>query len=1147
MYNVIDFFKKEKVVLDIAKKMHNDSYNLLVNNTTSNHNYLLAYLAYLETNNFIVYVAPNVYKATIAYENLCQLVGFENVNFYVNDEIVASELLAVSNEFKFERLHTVNSIMRNDKKIVVTHVGAITRKLMGKKTILDNVLRLHTGQTINVKEMINTLIRSGYKRVPLTTKIGEFSVRGEIIDVFSVNSDIPYRIDLFDDEIEYIKAFDTVTQKSTNKLNEIEIFPINELIYDNPDNIIEKIKKDCDGVLTNQILNDIDDIKNYNNLERIHKYIDYFTDDTCSILDYMEEKIVLYEEIKRIEENYEKSVYELNSYIESKNIPKNLKLNYITDYNEIFNNVNKKIYLTEFRQSINNIRIDDVIDLNGYMVIDYQNDIKNFLQDLKVNKKTFVIAPSTDQYVSLLEEMFKSNEIKYTKTSDIIENSINLIPMKNAISFGFIGGIEVISDQNIFKKLKFKKAKYRSAFQNTQKINSKEDIVPGEYVVHYDYGIAQYLGIKTVELQNIKNDYIVLKFENMELYIPVENINLLEKYQGTEGTVPKLTSIGTNEWEKRKKKVREKLESIARELIEIQAIRQEKKGYKYKPDDYIQEAFENDFEYNETPDQLKAVEEIKKDMEEGLIVDRLVCGDVGYGKTEVAMRIAMKTVLNGKQVAYLAPTTILSRQHYLSFKERFDKYGIRIELLNRFVNPKKQDEIIEKLKKQEVDIVIGTHRLLNDEIKYKNLGLLIVDEEQRFGVVHKEKIKKYKNNINVLTLTATPIPRTLQMSLMGVRQLSLIETPPQNRYPVQTYVVEENDVIVKEAIYRELGRNGQVFYLHNRISTLEKTYRKLKRLVPEAKILVAHGQMDKDTLENAIQSFIDKEYDVLLCTTIIETGIDIPNTNTLIVDMADKLGLAQMYQIRGRVGRGDRVSYAYFMYEEDKVLTDTSSKRLSAIKEFTTLGSGYKIALRDLAIRGAGDILGQEQSGFIDSIGLEMYMKMLNEAILRLKGVKVKEEKPKNWNIEVSKHVSDDYVSDDDIKIHIHKEINKIKSKEGKEQLISELTDRFGKLTDEIKLYIDKVYLESLLYQAGIEDIKETNTNVKMVFGLEASQNMDASFIFKKAYEISRDFSFEYKSKRIIVFLNKTPQDKTWIKKITTLLESFVYNSQIDK
>lgn len=1141
MNNIIDIFKKDKVVNEIKNKYNTSNYSLLITNTTMNHNYLLTYLAFLESNKFIVFVASNLYKATLAYEAFCQLAGSENVNFYAVDEVVATEVLAVSSEFKFERLYTLDSILNNNKKIIVTHTSALTRPLIDKQIIINNIIKIRDNDIIDISMIVKVLMRSGYKKVPLTSSIGEFSVRGEIIDIFPVNSDIPFRIDLFDDEVEYIKTFDVLTQKTINKVDEIEIFPINELIYDSGEEIISKIKSECKENIPDHVLNDFEDIINYNNLERVHKYIKYFTDKTETLLSYLDDKIVFYEEIKRIEENHKKTVLEITSYIESKLNPKGLRVTYIGDYNDIFDNAINKVFLTEFKQTISGVMFTEIINLNGYMVIDYQNDVRNLIQDLKVTKKTIIIAPSNNQALNLLEETLESHEIDFIKcsnTQEIKQDRINLILTFNALSVGFIDGFEVISDHNIYKKFKIKRAKYRSAYQNTQRINSKDDLKPGEFVVHFDYGIGQYLGIKTIELQEVKNDYIMIKFENIELYIPVENINLIEKYQGTEGTVPKLTTIGTNDWEKKKKRVREKLESIAKELIEIQAVRQEKMGYKYSADDYIQEEFENDFEYMETEDQDKAINDIKKDMESGLIVDRLVCGDVGYGKTEVAMRIALKTVLNGKQVSYLAPTTILSRQHYYSFKERFDKFGIKIELLNRFVSPKKQDEIIQKLKNQEIDIVIGTHRLLNEEIKYKNLGLLIVDEEQRFGVIHKEKIKKYKNNINVLTLTATPIPRTLQMAIMGVRQLSLIETPPQNRYPVQTYVVESNDIVVKEAIYRELGRDGQVFYLHNRISTLEKTYRKLKRLVPEAKILIAHGRMDKDQLEEAIQSFIDKEFDVLLCTTIIETGIDIPNTNTLIVDMADRLGLSQMYQIRGRVGRSDRVSYAYFMYDEDKVLTSMSTKRLNAIKEFTTLGSGYKIALRDLAIRGAGDILGQEQSGFIDSVGLEMYMKMLNEAVNKLQGIKEQETTPQKYNIEVSKHISDDYVTDDDIKIYIHKKITSIKNSEDKRILIEELVDRFGKLSNEIFIYIDKVYLESLLNQASIEEIKETPTNVKIVFSAARSQTIDGSYLFKKAYEISKDFSFEYKGKKIILYLTKTK--KEWIKKVIKLIESIL-------
>lgn len=1142
MNNIIELFSKEKLVSQYLNIISEDKFDLLINNTTSNHNYLLTYLTFLNSDKYVIYVASSLYKATTAYEALCNLAGFENVNFYVVDEVVSSELLAVSGEFKYERLHTINSIFKKEKKIIVTHVGAITRPLIPKDEITKYILTFKEKDIIDTLNITNNLIASGYKKVAITQTVGTFSIRGGIIDIFPINEDVPYRIDLFDDEIDFIKQFDPITQKTTSRVNSFSIYPINELIYTNPEKIVEVIKKDCDYNLSISIENDISDIVNYNNNERIHKYIKYVSSNQEYLLDYMDNKFVFYEEVKRIEENYNKTIYELNEYILEKNLPPKLNLSFFGDYHNIFYNVNNKVYLTEFRQSLNNIKLTEILDLKGYGVIDYQNDIKNFVTDISANKKTYIITLAKSESLNLIREILSENNININlcdNFNNIKKDMVNLIICENAISFGFIGGIEVINQSQIFKKMKLKATKYRSAYQNTTPISSKDDIKPNEYVVHYDYGIAKYLGIKTVELGEVKNDYIMLQFENMELYIPVENINLLEKYQGTEGSIPKLTTIGTNEWDKKKKKVREKLESIAKELIEMQAIREEKHGYKYKEDETIQNEFENDFEFNETADQLKTVQAIKDDMEEGLIVDRLVCGDVGYGKTEVAMRIALKTVVNNKQVAYLAPTTILTRQHYYSFKERFEKYGVNIELLNRFITPKKEQEIIKKLKSGEIDIIVGTHKLLNSKIVYKDLGLLIVDEEQRFGVTHKEKIKEFKNNVNVITLTATPIPRTLQMAVMGIRQLSLIETPPQNRYPVQTYVLEENDTIIREAIYRELGRNGQVFYLHNRISDLDKVYRHLRKLVPEAKVLVAHGQMDKHVLEDSIQSFIDKEYDVLLCTTIIESGIDIPNTNTLIVDMSDRLGLAQMYQIRGRVGRSDRVSYAYFMFEEDKVLTDTGAKRLNAIKEFTTLGSGYKIAVRDLAIRGAGDVLGREQSGFIDSIGLEMYMKMLAEAIAKVSGVQEEEKAPKVFNVEISKHVSDSYVSDDDIKIYIHKQISSIKSSSDKDNIIAELTDRFGKISEEIKIYIDKKLLDSILNILDIEDVKEKSNSVQIVFSQNTSQTIDGSLLFQKAYRVSSDISFEYKNKKILMNVPKRLKDKTWINKVIKVLESF--------
>ena len=700
-----------------------------------------------------------------------------------------------------------------------------------------------------------------------------------------------------------------------------------------------------------------------------------------------------------------------------------------------------------------------------------------------------------------------------------------------------MNGIEVITEENIFKKLKLKNSKYRSIYQNTMSINTKEDLKPGDYVVHYDYGIGRYQGIEAVELKGVTNDYLSIKFSNTELFVPIERINLIEKYLGSEGSIPALSTIGTKEWERKKAKIQQKVESIAQDLIDVQAQREEMNGFRYDLDDEIQKQFESDFEFETTRDQQKAIDDIKKEMETGKIIDRLVCGDVGYGKTEVAIRIAMKTVLNNKQVAFLAPTTILTRQHAQTFKARFEKYGVKVELLNRLVTKKEQTRIIEDLKKGSVDIIIGTHSLLSDNVKFKNLGLLIIDEEQRFGVTHKEKIKKLKTNINVLTLTATPIPRTLQMSIMGVRQLSLMETPPQNRYPVQTYVLEKNDTIIREAIYRELGRGGQVFYLHNRIEDLDLLYSRLRRLVPDARIVKAHGQMEREALEDAIQAFIDKEFDVLLCTTIIETGIDIPNTNTLIVDMADRLGLAQMYQIRGRVGRSNRISYAYFMFEKNQVLTDASSKRLQAIKEFTTLGSGYKIAVRDLAIRGAGDILGKEQSGFIDMIGLDLYMKMLSDAIDKLKGNAKKEEQETKFQVKVSKHVSDKYVSDDDIKIYIHKEIKNINSKQRKIEVEQELRDRFGKLTEEIKTYINKQYMESIAKEIGIEKISLQNNLLEIIFKPEAI--IDGGKLFKIAYKVNEKFTFQYLSRKIIMKLNII-SNENWINQLIQIIEEYI-------
>jgi transcription-repair coupling factor (superfamily II helicase) len=646
------------------------------------------------------------------------------------------------------------------------------------------------------------------------------------------------------------------------------------------------------------------------------------------------------------------------------------------------------------------------------------------------------------------------------------------------------------------------------------------------------------MGIKTIDLKGIKNDYIVIKYaEDNTLYVPVENIYVLEKYLGSEDYVPKLTKLGTKEWEKKKAKIKEKLEDIARKLIETQAKRELLKGFSYKSFPEQEKEFAEDFPYDETKDQVKAINDISEDMESDHPVDRLICGDVGFGKTEVAMRATFKAVLNGKQVAYLAPTTVLSRQHYYTFKERFEKYGMRVELLNRFVDERIQNNTIKGLRDGYVDIIIGTHRILSRDIRFKDLGILIIDEEHRFGVEHKERIKEMKANVDVLSLSATPIPRTLQMSLMGMRDLSLLETAPVNRYPVQTYVLEQNDAVVREAINRELGRGGQVFFLHNRISSLDQMELKIRKLVPAAKIATIHGQLDKEEIEDVMAAFLDGEYNVLLCTTIIETGIDIPNCNTIIINDAHRLGLAQIYQIRGRVGRSDRIAYAYLMYDNKNVLTEASRKRLESIKEFTALGSGYKIAMRDLSIRGAGDILGREQSGFIDAIGIDLYMKMLKQAINEQKGIKPEEDKEKKFDIGVSKHIDDRYVSDDMIKIEIHQKINRVTSREVQNDLISEFTDRYGKLSDEVRLYIEERYLEHLLKAKGVESFKESQNEVVFNFDPVKTKQISGQKLFTEATKLSPKISFEYRHGRIFLKLMKNDFSPSYIYILTKLLE----------
>lgn len=1139
MNNCLDLFARSKEINQILEKIEGCEYSLFCSGTTLNHNILLASSILRYKKEAVLFICENTYHASKAYDSFCKTIGFENTCLYMVDDLASTEAIISSNELRQERLNTIKSIAEKKKCVVVTTIEALLRPLLPFDKFKANIMKLETSKEIDINKVIAKLVKCGYERTHTTYKIGDFSVRGEVLDIFPSCYSDPIRINFAFDEIESIRFFDIDTQLTRKEsLHDAVIYPMYEIISDIS---LEEVEKKISKVTKSQaIIEDFASIIENNAFDKLGKYLEYIDKDYVSFIDYLNPNnfTSLYINISDLKKTYDASLNEMCLYYENNYANKDIEFSYLLPFENIIAKIKKKVFLSSDKKGLPQLKIHNIFDVLGYKTYEYQNNIPAFINDLKTNKKKRYITFKSKTSLDLFRELLKENEIDYQLLNDFdskITTETILIECDNALSYGFFGDYELIDESDILGQGKTKASHYRSVKETTI-INDKDDLNPGDIVVHYEYGIGRYQGIKSVELNGVIQDYLKLQYDNMNLLVPMEKITDLEKYIGSEGVMPKLTKIGTNEWSKKKDVVREQLRSIAKELIELQIKRQSMKGHKYQKDSEFQKLFENDFEFEETDDQVKIVKEIKKDMENGVLIDRLICGDVGFGKTEIAMRIAFKTVYEGKQVAFMAPTTILTRQHYHTFVGRFEKYGIKVALLNRLVEPSEQKKVIKGLKDGTIDIVIGTHRLLNDEIQYNDLGLLIIDEEQRFGVVHKEKIKQLKNNINVLTLTATPIPRTLQMAVTGIRTLSLLETPPKDRYPIQTYVIEHNETIIKDAIYREIARNGQVFYLHNRISDLDRLAKRIQKLVPEAKICIGHGKMSREELEDVVSKYIDGEYNVFICTTIIETGIDIPNSNTLIVDDSNRLGLAQMYQIRGRVGRTDRIAYAYFTYNGNNNLTSASEKRLSAIKEFTRIGSGYKIAVRDLAIRGAGDILGREQSGFINSVGIDMYMKLLNEVINKEKGIE--EEEKANYHIDVSKHIEREYVSDDVIIIYIHKEINSISSIEDKNKTVEELTNRFGKLSDNVLDYIEERYLESLLRFFHINKVIEAPNLITIHIPKEDSSNLRGEKVLHCAYTISDDIRIEYRNNQYIIKYAKNSGERKWLYVLSKFFEA---------
>ncbi len=997
----------------------------------------------------------------------------DDVCLFPMDDFLSSVALAISPDLKVNRLATLEHIKNNKKSIIVTNLMGYLRFLPNFEQSDNLKMELALGSTINREQLLSRLEEFGYTRSSLVTSTGEYAVRGFIIDVFPVESNHPIRIELFGEEIDSIRFFNEETQLSINEVDNFIVLPIQEL------NIGEH----------------------------------------SSILDYLSNAQVFFVDYQQILNGYNKILAD------------------IEEFNKASLATAEYMYKLEELQPQKYMKVETINNINGAISYDSKEIMKfngdydkfvSYCDDLK-SKKTIIICLSKDKQVERISELF--SHVNY---GEVIDGQINILHKK--INEGFIVDKYVFISEFDIDDLKIANV-YKNNYKIGRKIKNFDDIKKGDYVVHAQHGIGIYGGIVPIDKKGMIRDYIVINYSgNDKVYVPVEKITTIFKYSDGDGASPKLSSLNSTTWAKTKMKVRNRIRDISDELIKLYASRANISGPIFE--DFEDEiGFAANFDYKETNDQLKTIKEIDADLKSKVPMDRLLCGDVGFGKTEVAFRGIFKTVINGYQVAYLCPTTLLSRQQCNNALERFKDFPVNIALLNRFTSQKEVKRIYAGLKSGSIDIVFGTHKLLNKEIVYNNLGLLVIDEEQRFGVSHKERIKAIKNEVNVLTLSATPIPRTLKMAMSGLRDLSIIDTAPVNRYPVQTYVLEENDVLVKDAIIKELSRNGQVFVLYNKVASIQDEVDKLYRLVPEARIVMAHGQMEKNTLENIITDFVDYKYDILVCTTIIETGIDIPNVNTLIVMDADSFGLAQLYQLRGRVGRSNKIAYAYLMYNPAKVLTDTAVKRLQSIKDFTELGSGYKIAMRDLSIRGAGDLLGAEQAGFVDSVGLELYTQMVNDEIKRFNGEETLETEDANPLIEVENHISDEYVSEESIKIEIHQLINAIKDQESLDKVKNEIIDRFGTISEEMDIYMHEEWFEKLAKDLNIKRVKQTETLLEIELPEELSNKVAGDKLFLVAYNINPKFRLSYRMKRIYVNLSLLGLDRHFVYYVVDLLK----------
>ena len=1120
---------------------------------------------YEVSNKPVVIITNSDMEAKNLYEDLNLYLS--NVYYFPAKEIVFYNVDAISGDLRWARLNVIKEILSNNKNIIVTSIDAFAARYTPKDLFKTHTVSISVGDEVDFKELSKILVEAGYDRVDVVEGKGEFSLRGGLLDLFPTNSIYPYRIELFGDEIDSIRTFNTESQRSIEKVNCIEVFPAKEIIIDDEiiDYALSNIREELDltlknnkdkerGIKLNTIISkNLEELRETHDFETIDSYLPLFYKKSESLFDYLEDYIFVLDDKVRCLGKLDSTYLEFNEnysiFLQRGDIlPSQGKL--LLEKEELIDLLEEKINITMDAINKGGGFLSPIrkIEINSAILHHYQGQLDLLIEDILKKKKDgyrTVILSGTRVRGERLVSTLREREIESSYRDNIESIALGEV----VITFGnLLKGFEcpkyktcVISDKEVFGEAKRKLSKSKSKSKGVSKIKSFAELKPGDYVVHVNHGIGVYKGIKQIEVSGHKRDYLDIVYDKGDkLYVPVDQLDLVQKYIGSEGKSPKVNKLGGAEWQKAKSKVKKSINEIAEDLVKLYAARAAVKGYKYSKDTEWQMQFEDEFPFQETPDQLSSIEEIKKDMESDKPMDRLLCGDVGYGKTEVALRAAFKAVMEGKQVAFLVPTTILAEQHYKNMIKRFSDFPIKIDMVSRFRTTKEQKSTLQSVKEGNVDILVGTHRLVSKDIVFKDLGLLIVDEEQRFGVAQKEKIKNLKKNVDVLTLSATPIPRTLHMSLTGVRDISVIEPPPEERYPIQTYVVDQNDQLIRDAIMREIGRGGQVYFVYNRVEDIEKIANYIKNLVPESRVGVAHGQMTERQLEKEMLDFMTNEYNVLVCTTIIETGIDIQNVNTIIIYNADKMGLSQLYQLRGRVGRSNRIAYAYLLYTKDKVLTEVAEKRLKALKDFTELGSGFKIAMRDLEIRGAGNMMGSAQHGHMAAIGYDLYCRMLEDTVKLIKGDIDKEPIETTVDLKVDAYIPSSYIEDEMQKIEVYKKIAAIESIDEYMDIKEELEDRYSDIPDPVYNLMDIAYIKSRAKLLSIEEIKESGNDVSFRF---QAGDSDYEKIFKIIIEKYKDsIMLKFGEAPSFIFKLKDQKKENMLAFFKEMLENLIKN-----